>query len=109
MSKIKAAQTGTQTRVGFCGNRDGIQLFGYPNLYTEDLPPVTYKHTKEQELIMLLWHEYYILLCHSTSAELLELGLHHILVFRVPLSSAEAQWWQWLHLSYNTLQLGPPI
>jgi len=39
-----------------------------------------------------------ILLCHSTSAELLELGLNHILVFRTPLSPEKA-WWQWLHLS----------
>lgn len=30
----------------------------YPNLYTDDWALIIYKHTKEQELITLLWHEY---------------------------------------------------
>lgn len=30
----------------------------YPNLYTDDLLLIIYKHTREQELIILLWYEY---------------------------------------------------
>lgn len=30
----------------------------YPDLYTDDLPLIIYKHTKEQELIILLRYEY---------------------------------------------------
>lgn len=30
----------------------------YPNLYTDYWPLLIYKWTEEQELIVVLWHEY---------------------------------------------------